>query len=161
MHHDTVVITSGFYNPIHFGHCNYLREARKLGDILVVIVNNDKQVKLKQSVAFMAEAERLEIVRCMKFVSEAHLAIDEDMSVNRSIEQIRKAARFQDCYFIFANGGDINKQNCREIVTCRRLGIELKFGVGGQKVQSSSDLLKKQPCYYDVTPYDSTFIPVM
>ena len=54
-----VVITSGFFNPIHIGHINLIKEAKKLGDYLVVIINNDSQVKMKGSDEFMPERERM------------------------------------------------------------------------------------------------------
>ena len=41
------IIVSGYFNPIHSGHLDYFQEAKKLGDFLVVIVNNDDQVKVK------------------------------------------------------------------------------------------------------------------
>ena len=41
-----VVVISGYFNPIHTGHLDYIKAASKLGDRLVVIVNNDEQVKL-------------------------------------------------------------------------------------------------------------------
>ena len=40
-----VVVVSGYFNPIHSGHLDYLEEAKKLGDYLVVIVNSDNQVQ--------------------------------------------------------------------------------------------------------------------
>jgi D-beta-D-heptose 7-phosphate kinase/D-beta-D-heptose 1-phosphate adenosyltransferase len=46
---------------------------------------------------------------------------------------------------IFANGGDrTNKKEIREAELCDRLNIEMIFGVGGDKVQSSSRLVKEQ-----------------
>ena len=53
-----VVVISGYFNPIHTGHLDYIKAASKLGDKLVVIVNNDEQVKLKGSVPFQDEEER-------------------------------------------------------------------------------------------------------
>ena len=41
-----IVICSGFMNPIHTGHIDYMEAAKALGNYLIVIVNNDKQVKL-------------------------------------------------------------------------------------------------------------------
>ncbi len=58
-----IIITSGYFNPLHIGHINLMKEAKKLGDILVVIINNDKQVKIKGSTPFMAEYERIDIIK--------------------------------------------------------------------------------------------------
>ena len=57
MKNKKVIITSGFFNPIHKGHINLFKEAKELGDFLVIIVNNDEQVKIKNSISFMDEKE--------------------------------------------------------------------------------------------------------
>ena len=51
----TLVIASGYFNPIHKGHIEYLKRSRELGDSLIVIVNNDMQVGLKGSKVFQNE----------------------------------------------------------------------------------------------------------
>jgi cytidyltransferase-like protein len=38
-----VVAVSGYFDPIHVGHIEYLKLAKELGDKLVVIVNNNYQ----------------------------------------------------------------------------------------------------------------------
>lgn len=133
-----VVAASGYFNPLHAGHLNYLCGARELGDLLVVIVNNDDQVRLKGSRPFMGQWERQKIVKSLRYVDYAVCALDHhDTSVNHSLELLRPD--------VFANGGDVGSEaDCREAETCRRLGIEMAFGVGGtDKIQSSSRLLAR------------------
>ena len=72
-----IVVTSGYFNPLHIGHINLIREAKKLGEFLVVIVNNDEQVKIKGSDPFMPESERMEIIKALKHVDEVFLSIDK------------------------------------------------------------------------------------
>lgn len=129
------VAVSGHFNPIHKGHLAYLKAAAELGDELIVIVNNDGQVKLKGSKPFMDENERLEIVKAIRYVNQAYLSIDHDKTVRRSLKKLRPD--------IFAKGGDSNPDNIPELDLCRKLGISVVIGVGGGKVQSSS-WLKKQ-----------------
>ncbi len=136
-----IVITSGFFNPLHLGHINYLREAKNLGDFLVVIVNNDEQVKIKQSVPFMPEQERIEIVRAIRYVDEVFLSIDKDKSVCESLKAVARI--HPDCELFFANGGDRHQGNIPEFEVCRQFNIKMVDNVGGGKVQSSSWLLKK------------------
>lgn len=136
-----VIIASGYFNPSHIGHINYLREAKNLGDILVVIVNNDEQVKIKQSAPFMAEAERIEIIKAVKYVDEVFLSIDKDRSVCESLKAI--AQTHSDSALFFANGGDRHAGNIPEAKICEEFGIKMIDGVGGGKVQSSSWLLNK------------------
>jgi len=137
-----IVVTSGYFNPIHIGHINLLKEARGLGDFLIVIVNNDEQVKLKGSCPFMPEAERLEIVKGLKYVDEVFLSVDKDKSV---AESLRVLASLHPGEIFFAKGGDRNSDNIPESETkaCNEFNIKIINGVGGSKVQSSSWLLAK------------------
>ncbi|OGZ27172.1 MAG: hypothetical protein A2365_00690 [Candidatus Nealsonbacteria bacterium RIFOXYB1_FULL_40_15] len=136
------VITSGYFNPLHMGHVRLIREAKKLGDELIVIVNNDKQVKIKGSVPFMTEEERAEIVESLKYPDKVVLSIDKDSSVAKSLEKIAKKTKGK---LIFAKGGDRSIDNIpeNEKEICARYGIEVLGNVGGDKVQSSSWLIKK------------------
>ena len=45
--------------------------------------------------------------------------------------------------FIFANGGDRKNDNIPEYKLCEELGIRMEFGVGGEKTQSSSNLISQ------------------
>ena len=134
-----VLITSGYFNPIHIGHINYLKEAKNLGDLLVVIVNNDEQVKIKGSSPFMDEKERVEILKAIKYVDEVFLSIDKDKSVTESLKFIAKNYKGE---LFFANGGDRHAGNIPEVEICKEYNIKMVDGVGGGKVQSSSWLIK-------------------
>jgi len=65
-----VVAVSGYFNPLHVGHLEMIEKSKKLGDKLVVIVNNDAQVKLKGSVPFMTLADRVKIISALRAVDE-------------------------------------------------------------------------------------------
>jgi len=133
------VIASGYFNPVHIGHINMFREAKSLGDKLVVIINNDEQVKLKGSVAFMPENERVEVVKAIKYVDEVFLSVDKDRSVVESLKAVAKANPGE---LFFANGGDRNTGNIPEAKVCEEYNIKMIDNVGGGKVQNSSWLLK-------------------
>ena len=138
-----IVITSGYFNPLHIGHINLIREAKKLGDFLVVIVNNDQQVKQKGSVPFMLEQERIEIIKALRYADDVILAPDKDLTVALSLETIAK--KYPKAKLFFAKGGDRNSGNIpeNEVETCKKYNIEIINGVGGDKIQSSSWLIKK------------------
>ena len=140
---EKIVITSGFFNPIHIGHINLIKESKKLGDFLVVIVNNDNQVVIKGKTPFMSEGERMEIIKALKDVDEVFLSIDKDISVAESLIAIAK--KHPDAEIFFAKGGDRNSGNIPEgeIKACQKFNIKVINGVGGGKVQSSSWLLAK------------------
>ena len=138
-----VTIISGYFNPIHSGHIDYIASARNLGDYLVVIVNNDNQVKMKGSIPFMSQHERLEIVRNIKGVDRAVISIDEDQTVCQTIRQ--EFYRMQDdpflCSISFANGGDRKEGGVPEDVLTDEIGVRMVYNVGGEKTQSSSSLI--------------------
>jgi len=128
-----IVAASGFFNPIHVGHIEYLERAKKLGDFLIVIVNTDKQVAIKGSTNFMPEDDRLNIVRSLRCVDYALLATDDDGSVCKTLEAIRP--------HIFAKGGDRNINNIPEFDVCNKLNIEIIDNLG-KKIRASSEILK-------------------
>ena len=65
MEKEKIVVASGYFDPLHFGHVEYLREAKKLGDKLIVIVNNSKQTRMKKGYEFMPAKERVEIIKAL------------------------------------------------------------------------------------------------
>ena len=125
----TVVAVSGYFDPLHVGHLEYLEMAKQLGDKLIVIVNNDKQALLKKGKSFMNENDRAEIVSALKCVDEVFLSIDEDKSVCRSLEAIKPN--------IFANGGDRNLSEIPETAVMKKFNIKMVDGLG-EKIRSSS-----------------------
>ena len=139
----TLVIASGYFNPVHRGHIDYLTQSKELGDKLFVIVNNDQQREMKGSKEFMNEDERKLVIETLKPVDWAVVAIDKDnRQVDKSIEMIHMLYKDEFQNFIFTNGGDQTEQTIAEDVICRKLGIKMVFGLG-DKIQSSSWLLKK------------------
>ena len=136
-----VVIVSGYFNPIHKGHLELFKKSQEHGDFLIVIVNSDKQRKLKGSLEFMDENERLMIVQAIKYVCHAFISIDQDRTQIESLKYLHKQfGSIWDLHFV--NGGDQNNDTIPESVICNELGIILVDGVG-DKVQSSSWLLNK------------------
>ena len=125
------VAVSGYFDPIHIGHLEYLRMAKDLGDSLVVIVNNNYQCKLKKGKHFMDENDRVEIVKALRLVDEVFLSIDNDRTVCKSLEEIKPD--------IFANGGDRATSEVPETPVCKKFNIKMVDGLG-DKIRSSSSL---------------------
>jgi len=135
------IIVSGYFNPIHKGHLEYLNCAKAIADKLFVIVNNDHQRELKGSKEFQDEDERVIIISNLKAVDEVILSIDKDSTVCETIKHISE--KFGNEYELaFANGGDQNNDSIPEAVVCNELGVSLIDGLG-EKIQSSSWLLEK------------------
>lgn len=74
-----IVFTNGCFDIIHIGHINLLREAKKLGDILIVGLNSDSSIrKLKgNNRPIIPEKERYEILSELKCVDEVILFNEE------------------------------------------------------------------------------------
>ncbi len=125
------VAVSGYFDPIHVGHLDYLEHAKKLGDKLVVIVNNNHQCVLKKGKPFMDELDRMRIVKSLHMVDEVFLSVDSDRSVCKSLEEIKPD--------IFANGGDRFESDSPESGICKKFKIKMVDGLG-KKIRSSSSL---------------------
>ena len=136
------IIVSGYFNPLHKGHLEYLNQAKAIADKLIVIVNNDYQRELKGSKAFQDEEERVIIISNLKAVDEVVLSIDQDRTVCDTIRHISE--KFGKEYDLaFANGGDQSNKTIPEVPVCEELGIALIDGLG-EKIQSSSWLLERE-----------------
>ena len=132
-----IVIVSGFFNPLHGGHLDMIEAAKELGDKLIVIVNNDEQQLVKKEQIILNEANRLRVLRALKSVDEVMLAIDDDMTVSKSLAHIAKQHPGDE--LVFANGGDRHSTAVvPETSVCEEYGIEMKFGVGGDTKADSS-----------------------
>lgn len=130
-----IVCVSGYFDPIHVGHIEYFKLSKKIGDKLMVIVNNDLQAKQKKGKSFMPLKERITIIeelRCVDFVVGS---IDKDRTVCKTLESIEPKPDY------FCNGGDQNNNTIPETDVCLQRGIELRDGFG-EKIQSSSWLIK-------------------
>ncbi len=141
-----IVAVSGGFDPIHIGHIRLFKEAKKLGTRLTIILNNDNWLRKKKGFVFMTQDERKEIIEALECVDDviitAHGKNPEDMSVCGELKELLPD--------IFANGGDRNEKDAanpqsslfKDFDTCKKLGIKMIFNVGGEKLRSSSELLK-------------------
>lgn len=133
-------MVSGGFDPVHIGHVRLFNEAKKLGDELVILLNNDHWLKFKKGYVFMPEHERKEIIEAFaavdRVIISSHKENTEDISVIEDIKILRP--------HIFAKGGDRTYDNIPETAICEEIGCEMVFNIGeGGKIQSSSDLIKQ------------------
>src|ERR1700690_2289632 len=124
-----VVMVSGGFDPVHIGHVRLFNEAKKLGDELVVVINNDNWKRQKRKHVFMPDHERKEIIEAFACVDKVIISKHpknpkgpRGMSVSKELLKIKP--------HIFANGGDRNEEDARnpnsslyyDIETCRNMG---------------------------------------
>src|SRR6185503_741286 len=135
-----VVAVSGGFDPIHPGHVRMFKEAKALGDKLVVIINNDNWLLKKKKFTFRSQKERKEIIESIRYVDEVMISKHKHDPVDMSVTEELRILKPD----IFANGGDRTKKNVPEDAVCKRIGCKLIFNVGaGGKIQSSSWLVDK------------------
>jgi len=129
--YDTVMVSGGF-DPIHKGHVRMILEAAQYGDVIVV-ANSDEWLTRKKGKPFMSWEERAEILSAIKGVTKVVPVDDSDGSVCEAIRTYKPT--------YFANGGDRISGNTPEVELCKELGVTLIWRCGGEKIQSSSDLI--------------------
>src|SRR3954452_16534965 len=133
-------VVSGYFNPLHPGHLDLFEAARARTGYLVVIVNNDVQQVRKKGKVIQAEGDRLRIVRSLRVVDAAYLAVEDGPGMDASFDVLR--ADYPDTELEFCNGGDredIAALPAEEVAAASRNVIALRYGVGGvDKVDSST-----------------------
>jgi cytidyltransferase-like protein len=133
-----IVLVTGGFDPIHSGHIEYLKSAKKLGDILIVGVNSDDWLTRKKGRPFMPITERTTLIENLKMVNHVILFNDNDNTAIEAIKNVK--ALYPHDTVVFANGGDRTKENIPEMVF---EDVEFVFGVGGEnKANSSSWILE-------------------
>ena len=130
---DNVVCVSGGADPIHVGHIRMIEEASQYGDV-IWILNSDEWLKCKKGYCFMKWEHRAEILRAITGVNMVVPVDDSDGTVCEALKRIKPT--------YFANGGDRTIDSTPEVDLCRELNIKMLFNVGGEKLSSSSELVK-------------------
>tara|TARA_B100000401_G_C52726462_1_gene681302 strand:- start:101 stop:538 length:438 start_codon:yes stop_codon:yes gene_type:complete len=135
-----IIILSGGFDPVHKGHIRMFKEASMNG-MVIAGLNSDDWLIRKKGKFFMPFVERKEILESIKYIDLVKSFNDNDDTACNLIEKINN--EYSDKYNIFfGNGGDRTNQTTPEIKFCNDNNIDLIWGLGGGKIQSSSDLLK-------------------
>jgi cytidyltransferase-like protein len=134
-----VVLCTGGFDPLHSGHIEYFRAARRLGDVLVVGVNSDSWLRRKKGREFMPSYERIKIIESLCMVDHCILFNDTD---DHAIEAIRNVKMmYPNSQIVFANGGDRTEKNISEM---SEPDVEFRFGVGGTDKKNSSSWILEE-----------------
>ena len=153
-----VIIVSGGFDPVHIGHVRMFKQAAEMADTnaqvnqgrVIVALNSDEWLKRKKGKPFMPFEERKEILEAMDCVTEVISFNDDDDTACGAINVVHEkyeyltTSMFGDDMLCFANGGDriVGGVPSAESSLCKELGIKMLWGIGGEKVQSSSDLIR-------------------
>ena len=119
------VAVSGGFDPLHIGHVRMFKRARKLGDKLVVILNNDNWLKAKKGFAFMPQKERMEIIKEFPYVDKvvvtSHKPQEPQDAYHRSVSRDLKKVKPS----IFANFSSLLSSRSKLLIECRLLKLSL------------------------------------
>ena len=112
------VFTNGCFDLIHRGHIYLLREAKALGDLLVVAVNSDRSVKAIKGPTrpILAETDRLELIAAMEMVNYVLLFDEPDPSDIISILLPNILVKGGDWSAEEVVGGDLVQRNGGKVV---------------------------------------------
>jgi len=132
------VVVSGGFDPLHDYHLDHIKEARKLGDWLIVIVNTDEFLIRKKGFFNLPLLTRLRVLEEYSFVDQVVVCIDRDQSVGETLRLLHPD--------IFAKGGDRDSASnipSKEVVVCEEIGCRIVYGVDrGERASSSNYLLE-------------------
>jgi rfaE bifunctional protein nucleotidyltransferase chain/domain len=129
---EKIILANGCFDLFHVGHLRYLVGAKKIGGVLLVALNSDRQTTLLKGAGrpFVSEAERAEIIsglRCVDLVT-----IFDDPTVEGVIRAIRPD--------FHAKGTDYTADSVPEREIVRECGGEVVI-VGDPKDHSSTELI--------------------
>ena len=136
----TVLVTGGF-DPLHSGHIEYFKSAKKLGDKLVVGINSDKWLTRKKGRPFMPFDERASVISQLSMVDQVIGFNDDNDSAESAIGMLLSTTSGK---IVVANGGDRIDGNVKEqTLYGDHKDVEFVFGVGGEDKKNSSSWILK------------------
>src|ERR687893_241182 len=129
-----IVFANGCFDLLHVGHVRYLEGAKALGDLLVVGVNSDEQVRAQKGEGrpLVPERERAEIIAAIRAVD--FVTIFHEPTVEQLLLSIRPD--------IHAKGTDYTEETVPERDVVRSYGGHVRI-VGDPKDHSSTEMLRR------------------
>jgi rfaE bifunctional protein nucleotidyltransferase chain/domain len=138
---EKVVLTNGCFDLIHVGHVRYLRQARALGDVLIVGVNSDASVRRLKGKGrpLLGQEERAEVVAALEGVD--YVVIFGQSTARQLVAALRPE--------VYVKGGDYQEgRDLPEAAEVRRYGgrVEILPLVPGRSTTELVRLVLKRQC---------------
>ena len=129
-----IVLANGCFDVLHVGHIRYLRDARRLGDVLFLGLNDDAAVtRLKgRGRPVMPVDERVEILQSLRDVD--HVVVFADDTADTLVTRLRPD--------VHAKGTDYTSEGVPEAATARAVGAQIAI-TGDPKSHSTRDVIAR------------------
>ena len=140
MQHYDIMVLSGGFDPLHVGHIRMIQHARDMAALVVVGINSDDWLERRRGRVMTPFEDRCQIVASIRGVTSA---VGFDDTDDTAVALLKMVCRLSPgAKIAFGNGGDRTSTNVPEVETCQELGVDLVWGVGGNKVESSSGIIE-------------------
>jgi len=129
-----LVFTNGVFDILHIGHVTYLKEAKALGDVLIVGINSDSSTKILKGDGrpLMNQNERAKIISSLYFVDYAIIFHDE--TPERLILELMPD--------IYVKGGDYRLEDLPEVKTVTEYGGKVRI-LSHESNKSTTNIIRK------------------
>jgi D-glycero-beta-D-manno-heptose 1-phosphate adenylyltransferase len=129
-----VVLANGCFDILHVGHLRYLKDARALGDVLVVAINSDRSVRAikDEGRPILDEGERVALVSALECVD--HVLLFDEPDVARVLRTLRPS--------VHAKGTDYTEESVPERDIVREHGGVVKI-TGDPKDHSTREIIER------------------
>ena len=140
---EKVIILSGGFDPIHIGHLRMFKAAKEQDATVIVGVNSDSWLARKKGQSFMPKSERIEILEGFKYIDHVYPFNDDDDTASDLIKKVIQLYKDdKNVKIFFGNGGDRSINTTPEMKYCKEHQVGMLWNLGGEKIQSSSNLIK-------------------
>jgi len=137
-----IVVVSGGFDPIHKGHIRLFKAAKSLGHKVICGLNSDMWLVNKKGKTFMSFSERSEILQSIRYIDDV-ISFKDDSDGSAIELLVRVKSLYPEKNISFANGGDREEGNTPEKGFCDAYNIDMLWNIGGNKVQSSTNLINR------------------
>ena len=145
---NTIVTINGSFDIIHSGHIYILEEAKKQGDVLIVLLNSDKSVKKYKGPVrpINSERDRARVLSALEMVD--YVVLFNTLTPNDLLEKIKPD--------VHCNGSEWGK-NCVEREVVERYGGRIHI-LKEKRAKSTTDLIEKIIRSYSQTIVRAVFL---
>ena len=129
-----LVFTNGVFDILHIGHLKYLKEAKALGDVLIVGINSDSSTSILKgdNRPLVNQNERAKIISALYFVD--YVIIFHEITPEKLILELRPD--------IYVKGGDYRIEDLPEFKTVKSYGGKVRI-LSHEFNKSTTNIIRK------------------